>query len=196
MNNKHKIIRKNIIVKSSKIFSKYGFKKTTMNDIAKAMGMGKSSLYYYYKSKEEVFEAVVLHEADILRDVLENDIIKQDIDHIEKIRKYVITRMQYLNNLVNFYATLKNDYLGNIAFTERIRSRYDKEESETIQKFLEEGIEKGVFKIKETKVTSIALVTALKGLETALLINEDIEDDEIENYLNDVLEILFYGLVK
>ncbi|MDA3778881.1 MAG: TetR/AcrR family transcriptional regulator [Bacteroidales bacterium] len=196
MSLKRKGIRENIIKTSSKIFAKYGFRKTTMNDIAKEMEMGKSSLYYYFKSKEKVFEAVVLSEAEILRTVLEKDIINKDIEHLEKIRRYVITRMQYLNNLVNFYSTLKNDYLGNIAFTERIRTRYDKEERETIQKFLEQGLKKGIFKIKETKVTAIALVTALKGLETALLINEDINDSEIENYLNDVLDILFYGLVK
>jgi AcrR family transcriptional regulator len=128
MSLKRKGIRENIIKTSSKIFAKYGFRKTTMNDIAKEMEMGKSSLYYYFKSKEKVFEAVVLSEAEILRTVLEKDIINKDIEHLEKIRRYVITRMQYLNNLVNFYSTLKNDYLGNIAFTERIRTRYDKEE--------------------------------------------------------------------
>jgi len=196
MNNKRKEIRNNIIKISSDIFSKHGFKKTTMNDIAKTLDMGKSSLYYYFKSKEEVFEAVVMHEAEILRNVLENEIINRDIEPLAKIRKYVITRMQYLNNLVNFYSTLKNDFLANIAFTERIRIQYDKEETEIINNFLINGKKLGIFDIKETEVTSIVLITTLKGLETALLLNNDIDDKQIENYLNDVLDILFYGLVN
>ena len=196
MNNKRKEIRNNIIKISSDIFSKHGFKKTTMNDIAKTLDMGKSSLYYYFKSKEEVFEAVVMHEAEILRNVLENEIINRDIEPLAKIRKYVITRMQYLNNLVNFYSTLKNDFLANIAFTERIRIQYDKEETKRINNFLINGKKLGIFDIKETEVTSIVLITTLKGLETALLLNNDIDDKQIENYLNDVLDILFYGLVN
>ncbi len=196
MNNKRKEIRDNIIKVSSGIFSKHGFKKTTMNDIAKTLDMGKSSLYYYFKSKEEVFEAVVMHEAEILHNVLENEIINRDLEPLAKIRKYVITRMQYLNNLVNFYSTLKNDYLGNLAFTERIRIQYDKEETERINNFLINGKQLGIFNIKETEVTSIVLITTLKGLETALLLNNDIDDKQIENYLNDVLDILFYGLVN
>ena len=63
-------IRRKIIIDAGDIFSRFGFNKTTMSDIAGKTGMGKSSLYYYFKSKEEVFEQVVIYEADILRDEL------------------------------------------------------------------------------------------------------------------------------
>ena len=62
--------RKKIIKTAGQIFSRYGFKKTTMEEIAKALKIGKSSIYYYYQSKEEIFEAVVLNEANILRNEL------------------------------------------------------------------------------------------------------------------------------
>ncbi len=45
--------RKKIIKTSGQIFSRYGFRKTTMEEISKALKMGKSSVYYYFKSKEE-----------------------------------------------------------------------------------------------------------------------------------------------
>ena len=59
--------RKKIIVSSGQIFSRYGFRKTTMEEISRALKMGKSSVYYYFRSKEDIFEAVVLYEANILR---------------------------------------------------------------------------------------------------------------------------------
>jgi AcrR family transcriptional regulator len=43
--------RRKVIVTAGKIFSRYGFKKTTMDEIAKALKMGKSSIYYYFESK-------------------------------------------------------------------------------------------------------------------------------------------------
>jgi AcrR family transcriptional regulator len=58
--------RENILKIARDIFSKYGFKKTTLDDIANAVRKGKSSLYYYFESKEDLFQAVIMKEVDIL----------------------------------------------------------------------------------------------------------------------------------
>ena len=44
--------RETILKIAQEIFSKYGYKKTTLDDIANAVRKGKSSLYYYFKSSE------------------------------------------------------------------------------------------------------------------------------------------------
>ena len=44
------------------IFSRYGFKKTTMEDIAKELGMTQPNLYFYIKNKKDLYERAVLHE--------------------------------------------------------------------------------------------------------------------------------------
>ena len=193
---KQKVKRSKIVAIASQVFSKNGFKKVTMDDIAKLSGMGKSSLYYYFKSKEEVFEAVVKREADILRIELEKKVINSKDNPKDKLRNYVLIRMTFLKEMVNFYEALKNDYLGNLAFTERIREKYDREEQQTIQVILQEGIDSGIFNLRETKVSSIAIATTLKGLETALLIKNTIQTDQLENHLDQILQILYYGIVK
>ena len=48
---KQKAIKYKIVGIASTVFSRFGFKKATMDDIARAAGMGKSSIYYYFKSK-------------------------------------------------------------------------------------------------------------------------------------------------
>jgi len=55
-------IREEILEEAQKLFRQFGLKKTTMEDIAKAMGKGKSTLYYYFCSKEDIFDAVILKE--------------------------------------------------------------------------------------------------------------------------------------
>ena len=59
---KDDIIKDEILKEAQKLFQQFGVKKTTMEDIAKAMGKGKSTLYYYYCSKEDIFDAVILKE--------------------------------------------------------------------------------------------------------------------------------------
>ena len=188
---KHKIVGI-----ASHVFSKYGFKKATMEDIAKASGMGKSSIYYYFKSKEEIFEAVVKKEAHQIYLELDKRVINTNDNPKEKLRNYVLIRMRNLQKMVNFYEALKNDYLANFAFTERVREKYDIEEQQSVARILQEGLEQGLFKLNETKITAITLVTALKGLESALLLQNEIDSKDLELHLDYMLEILFYGIVK
>ena len=193
---KQKIVQHKIIVVASTVFSKFGFKKATIEDIAHEAGMGKSSVYYYFKSKEDIFEAVVKKEADELSLQVAKRVINVNDNPKEKIRNYVLIRMRYLNEMVNFFETLKNDYLGNLAFTERIRKKYDKEEQQMLNKILEEGVNQGIFKVRNTKFAALVLVTFLKGLESSLLINDDMNIDDLEVNLDEILQIVFYGLVK
>lgn len=193
---KRKDVKLKIINIASHVFSKFGFKKATIDDIAKASGMGKSSIYYYFKSKEEIFEAVVKNEAYELKLELDRKVINTNDSPPEKIRNYVLIRMRFLKEMVNFYEALKNDYLANLEFTERVRAKYDLEEQQIIQKILQEGLDQGIFKLKETKFTAITLATALKGLESALLIKNEIDMQNLEIHLDEMLQILFYGIVK
>ncbi len=41
------------------LFSANGYRKTTVSDIAKKMGVAQGMLYYYFKSKEEILEALI-----------------------------------------------------------------------------------------------------------------------------------------
>lgn len=193
---KQKAIKHKIVDVASGVFSKFGFKKATMEDIAHASGMGKSSIYYYFKSKEEIFEAVVRKEAYELSLEIEKKVVNVNDNPKDKIRNYVFIRMKYLKEMVNFYEALKNDYLANLAFTERIRKKYDKDEQQTIRNIMDEGVTQGIFNISNTRFAAIALVTFLKGLETTMIIDEQMDLKGLEKNLDDILQIIFYGMVK
>ena len=55
---KDDLVKEHIINSSVAVFKKLGFDKVTMDDIAKAANKGRSTLYYYFKNKHEVFEQV------------------------------------------------------------------------------------------------------------------------------------------
>ena len=59
-------IKNRIVEVAQNIFKKYGFRKSTMDEIAVAAGKGKSTLYHYFKSKEEVFAAVIEKEGNTM----------------------------------------------------------------------------------------------------------------------------------
>jgi len=194
MNNENNIGIKDAILKAAQeIFSKYGYKKTTLDDIARYIGKGKSALYYYYKNKEEIFEAVLAYEVTQLRDELFNelDAAKNPQD---KLRRYILKRMELFHNLVNFYGAIQQEYLENLSVIERIRKQYDIQEHEMISEIIKDGVDQGKFVSKNITLTASAIILAMKGFEYAFSKEKDMK--KLENDIDQLLDILFYGIVS
>ena len=184
--------RKKIIISSGRIFSRYGFKKTTMDEIAKALKIGKSSVYYYFKSKEEIFEAVVLYEANILRNEL-TKAIKSVESPVDKMKNYVFVRMKAFEKLSNYYNAIFDKNLDHFDFIESIREKYDREELAILRLILFHGAREKVFNVANSEYTALAVQTALKGLEVPLFWKK--REINIEERLNGILEVLFNGIL-
>jgi AcrR family transcriptional regulator len=184
--------RQKVIISAGQIFSRYGFKKTTMDEIAKALKMGKSSIYYYFQSKEEIFEAVLLYEANILRNEL-TKAIKSVESPVEKMRNYVFVRMKAFEKLSNYYNAIFDKNLDHFDFVESIRAKYDREELAILRLILYHGARKKVFNVVNSEYTALAVQTTLKGLEVPLFWKK--KEDNIEIRLNAVLDVLFNGIL-
>jgi len=189
----HEEAKMKIVDIARNIFTHFGFKKTTMEEIALATRKGKSSIYYYFSSKEEIFKAVVEKEAEELKEELYKKIADID-DPIEKLKVYITVRMRKLNKLTNFYAALKSDYLSHLEFIEQIRKIYDLDEIRIVAGIIQDGIEKEKFSVDDPQLSAVAIVTAMKGLEVPLFINK--EHGNFEARLNNLINFLFYGIVK
>jgi AcrR family transcriptional regulator len=185
--------RKKIIITAGQIFSRYGFRKTTMDKVAKALNMGKSSVYYYFRSKEEIFEAVILYEANILRNEL-TTAIKSVESPLGKMEKYVFVRMKSFEKLSNYYNAIFDKNLDHYDFIERIREKYDREETAILRLLLYDGVRKKVFKVENSEYTALAIQTTLKGLEVPLFWKK--REVNIDHRLEAILGVLFYGIVK
>jgi AcrR family transcriptional regulator len=185
--------RKRIIISSGRIFSRYGFKKTTMEEIARALKIGKSSVYYYFKSKEDIFEAVVLYEANLLRNEL-TKAIKSVESPVDKMKNYVFVRMKTFEKLSNYYNAIFDKNLDHFDFIETIREKYDREELAILRLILYHGAREKVFNVTNSEYTALAVQTTLKGLEVPLFWKK--KEIDIEDRLNGILEVLFNGIVK
>ncbi len=187
-------IRETIVNVARKIFTRNGFRKTTMEEIAIAAGMGKSSIYYYFKSKEEIFSAVVEWEAAELKMRL-NRVISKDDSPITKLKAYILFRLHYVRTLENFYAALNEESLSHMDFILEIRQNFDLEEQQLVRGILEEGMNSGVFQLNSSKIGAIAISTMMKGLELPLILSKEHKTDR-EELLEDLIRVLFYGIIK
>jgi len=186
--------KKNILLQVAQgIFARFGLFKTSVDEIAKTARMGKSSIYYYFKSKEDIFKAVLEKELKTLREKIITAIAEAKSPQ-EKLRIFIITRMKYTKELANIYGALKDEYLRHYAFIQKLRANYDHEEINTVNNILQEGMKGRVFFIKDLELTSFAIGTAIKGLEYDWAIR--VGEKELEETIDGLLEVLFYGITK
>lgn len=186
-------LRKKIIGTAGRIFSRYGFRKTSMDEIARALKMGKSSIYYYYDSKEAIFEAVVLNEANTLRNELTTSIKSVD-SPVDKMKNYVFVRMRAFQKLSNYYNAIFDKNLDHFEFIETVRAKYDREELAILRLILYDGARKKVFNVANSEYTAMAIQTTLKGVEVPLFWKR--KEENIEARLNAILDVIFYGIVR
>ncbi|MCP4137692.1 MAG: TetR/AcrR family transcriptional regulator [bacterium] len=96
-----------ILEVSLKIFSRYGFKKTTVEDIANELDMTKGNLYLYVKNKRDLYEQTVAHalvrwQQRVLKDLeQETDIVKQFIIGCSKSYEYLSKDVDLRNLLID-----------------------------------------------------------------------------------------------
>ncbi|MEJ2596547.1 MAG: TetR/AcrR family transcriptional regulator [bacterium] len=187
-------VRIHIVRIARKIFTRKGFKKTTMEEIASTSRMGKSSIYYYFKSKEEIFRAVVEFEARMLRDKL-SQIIGISNSPPDRLKAYILFRLHHVRTLENFYAALNEDALSHMDFILEIRRNFEIEEQELVGEILEDGMKQGFFQLSSSKIGAIAISTMMKGLELPLLLDEAHKTDR-EELMKDLIRVLLYGIMK
>jgi len=164
-----------ILKAASNSFQRWGVNKTTMEDIAREAGKGKSTLYYYYKSKDEIFEALAMHE-------LNNMIIKAKTSVCEvssskeKLKKYIVTMLNEIKKTVSIYPLIKGEIKGNKEFINKIRKQIDDKEESIVMEILKQGCVTGEFHfLSTTELSKVAnvIVCVVRGLELHLLLGNN-----------------------
>jgi|AntAceMinimDraft_9_1070365.scaffolds.fasta_scaffold40404_1 AcrR family transcriptional regulator len=185
--------KKLIIAVAEKFFSRFGLNKTTMNEIAKATRIGKATLYHYFVSKEHIFTEVIRKESQILKNRL-NTVIKEANNPKEQIRVYIITRINYLNNLSNIYSALTDKYLEHYSSIKKFRQDFYDGENKILAKILQAGVDQNVFYEIEIDEIAKLLSLTLRGLE--FLIIAEGKDEFSDKRLNLMTEVLLNGICK
>ncbi len=185
--------RKQLIEVARDLFARDGKKNVTMNDIAEASRKGRRTLYTYFKSKEDVYRAVIDNELSLVLEQLEQ-VSARDTDPEAKLTDHIITHLDAVKNAVGRNGSLKADFFHDIYEVERTRRKIDMREIGLIRDILNEGVTKRVFKRVNIELTAMIIFYALKGLEVPY-IRQGIST-EFENNKSSIVEFVFSGIRK
>lgn len=186
--------RDKILSVANNLFSKFGFHKTSMDEIAKIARKAKGSLYYHFASKEDLFKEVVSNEIMNLKNQLSAIVIDNKISASEKINSYFILRMEVLHNASNYHETIKADFFEHFDFIDDLRMELDVWEKEKIKIIIEQGIKTNEFEIEgDIDILLDVYIMVLKGLEVPFFIQDKYKN--YAPYFNDLTKIFTKGLM-
>lgn len=175
------------------VFAKYGFNKTTMNDIAAAVKKGKSSLYHYFASKEQVFEAILTKEVALIKNDVTEAVSRESTPQ-GKLRALLTARLNFVQKAANFYSAIRDEFLDHYGFIERFRKNFDQEERDYIKEILEIGIKENVFSINDLDTTAYCICLTVKSIEPVIIAESD--PTISKKYQDYILDLIFNGINK
>lgn len=171
--------RAKLVDVARQLFAKKGVDDTTMNDIAVASKKGRRTLYTYFKSKEDIYMAVVESELEMLSDAMEQ-VAKKDITPDEKILKLIETHLDSIKMVVYRNGTLRAGFFRNIWRVEAVRKNFDTKEIKLFKQVLVEGKDKGIFDIDNVDIIADIVHYCIKGIEVPYIrgqIAEELDDE-------------------
>lgn len=171
---KEKLNRRNSIIDAAeKVFFKYGFELTTVDNIAVEAGFTKKTIYSYFNSKEEIYYSIMIRGFNIINAKCEKAIKNVEIEsEIEKIRimgkcfidfsleypGYFKSIVDYENNDIEAIDDLKNSVLqecylaGEYCF-------------ELLRSIIKKGVEKKeIIDKKDVNTIALTLWAAIVGI--------------------------------
>ena len=155
--------RAQILGAAHRHFSYYGFSKVTMNEIAAELGMGKASLYYYFPTKEDLFQAVLAEKhKDFLKAV--DSCICPLRTSTEKIRTFVAMRMDFFSDVLNLNLV---DFQHWQSIRPQLRTSFRKftqHEHHILRRVIQEGTNAGDFDIESVDKFTNAFFQIMRGM--------------------------------
>lgn len=181
--------RAKLVDVARQLFAKKGVEATTMNDIAVASKKGRRTLYTYFKSKDQIYMAVVESELKMLSDTMDK-VAKKPTVPDEKIVELITTHLDIIKMAVYRNGTLRADFFRDIWRVEAMRKYFDNNEIKLFREVLREGKEQGLFDIDNVEITADILHYCIKGIEVPYIrgqIGEDLDDETGWRYVSKIV---------
>ena len=156
--------RNKLIDVARRLFAKNGLDGTTMNDIAIASGKGRRTLYTYFKSKEDVFYAVIEKEMERMSERLRT-IADKELEPVDKLVQLVYTHLSLIKETVIRNGNLRAEFFRDIWLVEKVRKNFDRTEVEILQKIIMQGIRQGKLDVVNIQLSVEIIHYCIKGLE-------------------------------
>ncbi|MCA1816333.1 MAG: TetR/AcrR family transcriptional regulator [Acidobacteria bacterium] len=185
-----------ILDAADRLLARYGYRKMTVDDIAREAGIGKGTIYLHFKSKEEVALSRIDRVIEQLKDRL-LEMARTTHPVPERLRRMLLERVLFRFDAVQHYTESLNDIFATVrpGLLAR-RERHFADEAAIFAEVLKEGRRAGVFAFRDTRATARAFIVATNALlPYTLSVRELGERKRVEEETAQIAQLIINGLL-
>jgi AcrR family transcriptional regulator len=178
------------------VFAEYGFERAKVDDIAIKAGIAKGTIYYHFKSKEELFIALMNEGLDKMLDHA-----KMEMERVgsprEQLRHMLAAQVRFLIGHGTFTKLLLTEVWGSKERQQAFRSRI-RQYTDMIEQVLRNGVNQGIFHLTHPNETAASIFGAVSVavLHTIYRCQDQSEqmEAEIPKIIDSLEHLLFTGI--
>jgi AcrR family transcriptional regulator len=187
-----------ILAAARDTFAKYGYKKTTLEDIGRQVGLNQASLYYYFKNKETLFLSVIIDDVNSFKEnIIKNLVNEHEISN--RLKRYFAEKYRFMesNALIKQMLDLNVEQVP-LEIRNQVAELQDFE-YENIQALINSGVEASLFRPVDSKQVASIVIKVARGvmfgrLNRLLSGNGEIDQETVISDLYLALDLLLRGL--
>lgn len=173
-----------------KIFSTSGYNGATMDEVALTAGVAKGTLYYHFKSKEEIFRYIIVEGMNVIKEQIQSAIKGEDSPILKlKLLCRVQLNMVYENR--DFFKVVMSQLWGKELRQLELRIVI-RDYINFIEKFIIEAIESGDVKKGESSFMAYTFFGTLCSAAIYELMNE--EKSKVEDVADSLVQYILNGI--
>ena len=192
-----KVSREELILEAAdRLLARYGYRKMTIDDLAREAGIGKGTVYLHFRSKEDV---VLSHMDRIVNGVMARlkAIAASAGPPAARLREMLVTRVMFRFDGVQHYTESISEVLRDLR-TPLLQRRegYFEEEAKVLSGVLREGQRAGAFRRHEALATARTLILASNSLLPFSLSTQELgKRREVEQAASRIADLVLEGLL-
>lgn len=182
-----------ILNTSQKLFAQFGLTKVTTDEIAREASVSKATIYKYFDNKNAIFQDIVQIEFDQLLTAI-TEAVDRENTVMGKFRAHLLTKIENLRKLINFYRVTQKEWGNYWPFVEEIREKFIAEEKKIVKDILRLGKRTGELDIKDIDLTAHIMAVSLKSVEFPWAIES--QKVSVPEFVDMMLHMMMEGLKK
>ncbi len=165
--------RREILAAARAVFSRHGYWRSTMEDVAAEAGLAKGTLYLYFHNKEEIYFAALEEELRKIQARVQAQVARQT-EPRARLQAWVETALacaeEHRDFFKIFFSEFNHLFFSPLSALEGRLRRLYMTGIKTVEQILEEGMRRGVFRRTEPRKTALLVIDLVRGLVEARLL--------------------------
>ena len=178
------------------LLARFGYRKMTMDDLARHVGIGKGTIYVHFQGKEELILSHIDRIAERLI-VMLREIAGAADPPDRRIRKMLVTRVLFRFDSVVHYSRNLSDLVSSVrtGLIARREEHFEKEAA-VFEDVLREGSRLGTLDCADPRTVSFVLIRSTNALLPFNLSTRELgRREELEDQVGQIADLLIKGLL-